>query len=379
MNLEEQCSATETLLSSEAGSLGELLELLRDRVSPALIGDPEWMRLQECARELPATIAAFPFGFELPLHERRPHADLGVSVVGGTVSATFFEKEGASKDAGSSAAGIAGLLRATEPGDSPLRQVVGRKMMLEYDIEATLGGGRADPGLFLRPAERPILGDGADQRLRDIGCVLDAIVTAAGWRPDAAEHRQVERVYRAQTPGTRIDSFGAFPSRERAIRLAVSGFRTSCEIVAFLERAGWPGQRATAASAVSRLEERGAFVGAGVHFDVHADGLGPTLGLSFLAKKREANDPRYWVDSPDQWTSFLNCLRAEGHGLGEKIAALAQWSSGAEPLFCRSGAFILMRGIHHIKLVLKGDRVEQAKGYVFFLVCSWPQGGGATR
>ena len=379
MRLEDQWAAAEQQLAREAESLGEILAQLRGHISPVLIEGTGWERLLERARDLPATMAAFPFGFELPLHERRPGGDLGVSVVGGTASAAYFEEQGRSEGAVPSAAGIARLLDETKSQRSLLREVVGRKLMLEYDIESAPGDERPAPGIFLRPAERPIVGDGASQRIRDIGCVLDAIVSAAGWRLDAAEHRQVERLYRAQTPDMRIDSFGVFPSRDRSVRLAVTGLQTSRDVMAFLERAAWSGERSAVASTVSHFENRGAFVNMGVHFDVHADGLGPKLGLSFLAKNRKPNDPRYWVDSPRQWTAFLNGLGDAGLGDSEKLSALAGWSAGAQALFCGSGTFVLMRGIHHIKLVLTGDRFEQAKAYVFLLVCSWPEGGAPAR
>ena len=379
MRLEDQWVAAEQQLAREAESLGEILAQLRGHISPVLIEGTGWERLLERARDLPATMAAFPFGFELPLHERRPGGDLGVSVVGGTASAAYFEEQGRSEGAAPSAAGIARLLDETKSERSLLRDVVGRKLMLEYDVESAPGDERPAPGIFLRPAERPIVGDGASQRIRDIGCVLDAIVSAAGWRLDAAEHRQVERLYRAQTPDMRIDSFGVFPSRDRSVRIAVTGLQTSRDVVAFLERVGWSGERSAVASTMSQFENRGTFVNMGVHFDVHADGLGPKLGLSFLAKNRKPNDPRYWVDSPQQWTAFLDGLGEAALGDSEKLSALAGWSAGAQALFCRSGTFVLMRGIHHIKLVLVGDRFEQAKAYVFLLVCSWPEGGAPVR
>ena len=379
MRLEDQWAAAEQQLAREAESLGEVLAQLRGHISPVLIEGTGWERLLERARNLPATMAAFPFGFELPLHERRPGGDLGVSVVGGTASAAYFEEQGRSEDAHPSAAGIAQLLAETRSERSPLRQVVGRKMMLEFDVDSAPGAARPAPGIFLRPAERPIVADGVSQRMRDIGCVLDAIVSAAGWRSDAAEHREVERVYRAQPPDTRIDSFGVFPSRDRAVRLAVTGLRSSRDVVAFLEQAGWAGEHSAVASTVLHFEKREAFVNMGLHFDVSADGLGPKLGLSFLAKNRKPNDPRYWVDSPRQWTAFLDGLGDAGLGDSEKLSALAGWSAGAQALFCGSGTFVLMRGIHHIKLVLTEDRFEQAKAYVFLLVCSWPEGGAPAR
>ena len=374
MSIRDQSAATEELLAREAESLGGILDRLRDRISPVLIGNREWERLVECACDLPSTIAGFPFGFELPLHKGRPGADLGVSVFGGTGPAAFFEERGRREDADRPAFGIAWLLRETEPDASPLRQVVGRNMMLEYDIESASDAACPYPGIFLRPSERLIAGEGAGQRVRDMHCVLDAVTFAAGWNPDAAERRWAERLYRAQTVDTRIASIGAFPSRERAVRLAVTGFRRSRDVVAFLERAGWQGRHSVVASIVSRFEERGDIVDLGIHFDVRAEGLGPSLGLSFFARNREPNDPHYWVDRPGQWAPFLEGLRGAGLGVREKLSAVADWPSGAEAMFCRSGMFVLLRGVHHFKIVVTEGNVEQVKAYLFMLICPWSRG-----
>lgn len=112
MSIDDHWSGTEKFLLREANSTGELLERLRGSVSPALIGGPGWERLLERTRSLPATLAAFPFGFELPLHEQEPNADFGVSLIGGSRSASFFEDRGRSRDASPAAAGIAQIGRA---------------------------------------------------------------------------------------------------------------------------------------------------------------------------------------------------------------------------------------------------------------------------
>ena len=379
MRIDAQWAVTEERLLHEANSFGEMLERLRGRISTLLIGNREWEGLLERTGELPATMAAFPFGFELPLHERRPRADLGVSVVGGSRPAAFFEKRGRSEDLDPSSAGIARLLTRTEPEEAPLRRVIGRKMMLEYDIDPARHATNPAPGIFLRPAERLIVGGEGSRGIEDIGVVFDALVSAVGWKRDPAEVRQSERIYLALEPDTKIESFGAFPSRERALRLAVTGFRTAAGLLAFLERAGWRGPHAVVASTVSRFEERHAFVNMGVHFDVRGGGLSPTLGLSFLAKDRTPKDPGYWVDKPDQWTALIDGLREEGLAVPEKLSELTKWSSGAEILFGHSGEFVLLRGIHHVKLVLTGDRIEQVKAYVFLLLCTWPQGGDSAE
>ena len=370
MDFEEGLAVTQERLTGDANSMAEVLERLRSQISPVLIGDRDWEGVLARARDLPATVAAFPFGFELPLHEERPGADLGVSVVCGTRPAAYFEERAQLDRPDPSAAAIAQLLERTEPDDSPLGQIVGRKMMLEYDVASRPDDAPADPGIFLRPAERPMVGDG--QRLGDVGTVLDALVSAVGWTPDAAERRHAERIYLAQRPGMRVESFGAFPSRERALRLAVTGFRNSRDLVPFLERAGWPGQRSAAAAAVSRFEKHGGFVALGAHLDVLSDGPGPTLGLSFIAKERVSKDPRYWLDDSNLWKVFVDGLRKEGLCVPQKLSALGQWTAGPTTLFSKSGQFVLLRGIHHFKIVLADDRIGPVKGYVYMALIAVP-------
>ncbi len=372
ISFEEASAITQERLQGEADSLGELLDRLRNLIPSALIGEREWDELIGRARELPSTLAAFPFGFELRLNERRPRADLGVSVVGGTTLAEFFQQKALSEGGDSSASGIAELLSETDSEESALREVVGRKMMLEFDIGLPPGDSPPNPGIFLRPSERPIVGDGAEQRIRDMNVVLDSLVSAAGWMPDAAERQQVERLHRAQNADTRIESIGAFPSRDRAIRIAVIGLRDSGGVMAFLKRAGWPGHHEFVADTVSRLEEHGGFVELGMHMDVHSHGLGPTLGLSCLAKERRPKDPRHWLDRRDLWTTFIGSLREEDLGIEEKLVALSEWSQGPKTLFGRFGPFLLLRGIHHIKLVMAGSRIEEVKAYPYMVLLGMP-------
>ena len=375
MDIRSDRAVTEERLAREAESFGEVLEGLRGHISAALIGESEWQQLLERARQLPANLAAYPFGFEFQMHERRPGADLGVSIVGETGPAAFFEQSAKAEDVDSYASAITRLLSEVKSIDSPLGRIVGSKMMLEFDVDAAPSGAHPDPGIFIRPAEVPIVGGQGRRGLEALGVVLDGLVSALGWRPDPAEIRQCERIYLALEPDAKVESLGAFPSRQRVLRLAVTGFTTAHALTAFLERAGWPGALSLAAESLSRFEERGAFVRLGANLDVLEEGCGPTLGLSVLAKQREPNDPAYWVDKPGQWSAFLDGLREDGLAVPEKLAALTDWTRGPALLFGTSGPFVLMRGIHHSKLVLSGDRLDKLKAYVFMLlVGSMPPG-----
>ena len=366
MGVDNLWAATEDCLLDEADSLGDLLVRIRARIPAALIGPAEFDRVVDRARDLPVTLAAFPFGFELPLHKNVPEADLGVSVVAGSKTAASFETAGRTMSTGTASA-IARLLEKTGRDGSPLRRVAGDKMVLEFDIESTPGGVHSEPGIFLYPDDGVLVGDGA--RFNDVARVADAVASATESPFGEPELRLVRRVYRAMDSSTSVRAVGVFPSRDSGLRLTVAGFRATERVVEFLRRVGWPGDLPTVASTVSPLERAGAFAYLGVHFDVCPDAVGPTLGLSCYAGSQQ------WLSDIRHWTALLDGIGAFGHVVPEKLSALAA-ATGIETLFGRSGRIQLVRGIHHVKLVLAEDRIEQVKAYVFLLMVAMGPSGG---
>ena len=145
---------------------------IRPRISDRLVGGAGWDRLLERAAETPATMGAFPFGFEIPLQDARPVADFGVTLLGGSRTAAGYRDRKRSGGADKSTTALAGLLEETDREDSLLRHVVGRKMLLEYDIDREPGGGRPDPGVFLYPVDDVLAGGG--DKLRELHAVHDA-------------------------------------------------------------------------------------------------------------------------------------------------------------------------------------------------------------
>ncbi len=366
MEIDDAIALTQDRLAEEGGTMGELLGHFRNRVSPVLIGDPEWERILECAANLPITMGALPFGFELPLHEPDPEADFGASLASGTRTAAFFEERARTDGADETARAIVRLFERMDAEVSPLREIVGRKLMLEYDIGSGGESDRPFPAMFLRPGERPIVGAGG--QADDVATVVDALVSCVGWEIAPAQRKTVERAYLAQPEDTRMDSFGVFPSRSRAIRLAIMGFKSRREIRSYLEDTGWPGEIPAVESVIERFRERVNIVRTGTNIDVLEDGLGPTLGLTLIVKQRYTKDSRYWLDGLTDWDPFLEALRHEDIVVPEKLAALAGWVSKPTTLFAKSGRFVMLRGIHHIKLVVSGDRLRQAKAYVFMVL-----------
>lgn len=366
MDTDEAVALTQERLAREGGTLGDLLDSFRNWIPPVLIGDAEWSEVLDRAGTFPITLASLPFGFELPLHSNRPEADFGVSVASGTAPAEFFRKCQRADMSDETARAVVRLFRQMELGDSPLRDIVGRKLMLEYDIGSARDAGNSVPGMFLRPGERPIMG--ACGQADDASLVVDALVSCLGWEMSQAQRANVRRVYLAQPEDTRMDSFGVFPSRSRAIRLAIMGFKSQHDLCLFLKDAGWPCRLAAVNSVVSRFDERVNLARIGANVDVQEQGIGPTLGLTLIVKQRFPKDSRYWLDGLTDWQPFLDALGQEGIVVPEKLAQLAKWVSKPTTLYAKSGRYLLLRGIHHIKLVISDNELRKAKAYVFMVM-----------
>lgn len=362
MDIDEAITVTQRHLAQEGETMGDLIGHFRSKVSPVLVGEPQWQRIVECAHGLPITLGALPFGFELPLHDRRPQADLGVSLASGTATAEFLRTVGTDETSRM----VTHLFEQMDAANSHLRQIVGPKLMLEFDIGSAAEGERPLPGVFLRPGERPIVG--ASGQVDDVNVVVDALVSSVGWASNQAERRQVQRAYLTQPEDTRLDSFGVFPSRERAIRLAVMGFKSQEETCTYLQAAGWPGDLSAVRGVMSRFRQRANIVRSGANIDVREDGLGPTLGLTLIVKQRYTKDSRYWLDGLTDWDPFLGALGEEEIVIADKLRALSDWASTPTPLFGKAGRYVLLRGIHHIKLVIADGALQQAKAYVFLVL-----------
>ena len=366
MEIDEAVALTQDRLAQEGGTMGDLLGHFRNGISPILIGDPEWEDILRCAGTLPITMGALPFGFELPLHAREPQADFGVSLASGTRPAAFFHERARADKSDETARAITRLFGQMDRAASPLRDIVGRKLMLEFDIGSAQDGASSFPGVFLRPGERPIIG--ARGQADDVVMVVDALLSCVGWEMTDAERGHVERVYRAQPEDTRMDSFGVFPSRSRTIRLAIMGFKSGHETCSYLEDTGWPGRISTVDSVIERFRKRANIARVGVNIDVQEEGVGPTLGLTLIVKQRYTKESRYWLDGLTDWNSFLKALSHEDIVVPEKLSALADWVSKPTTLFSKSGRYVLLRGIHHIKLVISENGLRKAKAYVFLVL-----------
>ena len=156
---------------------------------------------------------------------------------------------------------------------------------------------------------------------------------ALGWSVTEAERETIECVCRAQPDDTRLDSFGIFPSRSPAIRLAIMGFKSRQEVCSFLVRSGWPGRISAVGSVIERFMERANIVRTGVNIDVQEKGIGPVLGLTLIVKQRYTKDSRYWLDGLTDWDPFLEALGPRGHSRSGKAQLSRQLGFGTDNAF----------------------------------------------
>ena len=219
--------------------------------------------------------------------------------------------------------------------NSPLRDIVGRKLMLEFDIGSAQDGQGSLPGMFLRPGERPIIG--ARGQADDVAMVVDALLSCVGWEMTDAERENVERVYRAQPEDTRMDSFGVFPSRSRTIRLAIMGFKSGQETCSYLEDTNWPGRISAVDSVIERFRERANIVKVGVNIDVAGRRRRPDARTHPHRPSRDTRrESRYWLDGLTDWDPFLKALSHEDLVVPEKLDGSLPTGFRNPPRFLRN-------------------------------------------
>ncbi len=366
MDFETTLKLSQKRLSEEEGNLGNLLELAKGWTHECLISGNEWDNILEQARHLPKSMGAFPFGFEFPLHDERPVADFGASLTGGTLTGNIFTDRAKSSGSNKLAIAIANLLNLLDSKDPKLRSIVGRKVMLEFDVGSAKNGIPELPGFFLRPGNIPIYGN--ENKQNDVLSLSNALYSVANWKLNYRERQNLELIYKSQPANTRLDSFGVFPSRSRGIRLAIMGFNSPEQVKDYLQSTDWQGDGSKVQKTIQSLQDKTQIARYGINLDVREEGLGQELGLTTMVKQRYTNDRRYWLDDSDLWDSFLDALRKEKCVLKDKLLALKGWMSKPEMNFSKSGCFVILRGIHHIKLVISDGDVSKAKAYVFMVL-----------
>ena len=366
MDFKEAVNRTQNRLVEEGGTMKDLLGYSKSWTPPELVDDTEWEAILAKAERLPITMGAFPFGFEFPMHTLKPEADFGVSLTSESQAAATFRHQAKHDESDILAHTVLHYLDRLDSDIVTLRDIVGRKLMLEFDIGSAHGRDLELPGFFLRPGQRPIIGE--HHQSADVFTVAEALVSSLGWQLTTGERTKLKQIYAAQPSNVRMESFGIFPSRGRSIRLAVMGFETIAAVGKFLEKTEWPGNIANVLTILRGFQRQVSLGCNGLNLDVQENQLGTSLGITATMKPRYTNEPNYWIDDPVVWTPFLDALKRENFVYTNKIKALSGWLSKPQVLYGKAGCFILLRGIHHMKIVITDAGEMKAKAYVFMIL-----------
>ncbi len=334
-------------------------------------------RLIEHTQDLPSTLAGFPLWLGFPIDESNPNVLLNVSLLSGTQSAEIYRHKGMSSKADPSMKSIASLLNETGVEGSNLQRISGGRLLLQYSIDRTtqIDG---EPMVFLYPNRSTLTGGPTDQGLADLQIACKAMASNMNWNLNGTEWRLAETAYLALQPGTRVGAMGISPSTGRSLQLLMLDFTKSSDVMTFLKRIDWPGNRKAAGSVLERLESHGEFLKMriGVQFDVSAAGVEPTLVLQIFSADT-IYDSTGWFKDKACWTQFIESLHKEGLAVAQKTLGGGLTDSSAEKmLFGRSGLFLLIQRLHHFTIALNDKgAVSQVSAFVFMLMARWPSLG----
>ncbi len=364
MNIDKAVLLTQERLANEGRTMEDLLKQFRATISNNLIGSAGWKSVLERANRLPIAMGAHPFFFEIPMHSEETAAKLFVALASGTRSATEFLQRTSDDRNFEAVHAVSHLCGQIEAENSPLRNIVGRKMMLKYNtMRDADGSDRLLPGIFLKPDPFPVAG--AAGRASDVCLIAGALASAMGRQISNSQLDRVRQIYLASPEDTRIDSFGISPSHTQTLQFAVLGFKSRQAIRDYLVNAGWSGRLSAVDAIIARFEKHVEIARIGLNIDVSAEGFEPRLGMMLIVKQRHAKGPRYWIDGLTDWDPILSALRLEELAVPCKSEALANWASKPSKLLANSGYFVQLRGIHHIKLVFDGCELTKVNAFLY--------------
>ncbi|MCY3880199.1 MAG: hypothetical protein OXF74_13600 [Rhodobacteraceae bacterium] len=368
MSFDAVWATDEKRLALEAGSLGELLARMKIQLSPLRVGAWEWETLLQTTVDLPPALAGFPFWLGIPVDDAHQDICLNLSLPCGTRTAAQFAKGG--ETGGKSATAIARLLDAVASRQSSVQRLSGNRVLLHYDIDS-IHPEQLQPGCFLYPVRSALPGGRQQQDFRR---ALEAVDQAAGWEPDAAGQGHAERAYMALNEDARLGAIGAFPERDRTLRLIAMGFTGVHDTGAFLENSGFSAGRPLVSSLISRFRKRGALNGLqiGIRIDINSSGAGPSIEMQIFSADT-IHDRGGWFKDRNCWAILVDTLGDEGIAVPARLSRLVDWSSGAQLLFGRSGPLLLLKRIHHFSITIEGSRMVKVKAHLFMLLSHLPE------
>lgn len=343
-------------------TLADVLDHCRPHIASALLDADGLRAVRRVAAAVPSELSRF-WGLEVRLGEPQARADILWEVRRDGLGAALLAGQSAVEPADelnqlcATAPVWQALRRFAEGWDTQADAV--SNLWLEVDAADAESDAALDGRL-----RRPCLFWGADPDREESGARLQALL------PRLAR----ETFGLAVDPDRLAAPLTALPPEADVFQTGVMGGRAGTVVRVCVRNVGvsaaarwlgdirWPGDIEAATALISGLEPSLGSIALNV--DLLPDGTGPKLGLE-LYQPFENPDPGLWAPVFDR-------LRAAGLARSDKLVALAAFP-GRERFDQRAairgdaagtGYPVIVRSIHHLKLVVVGDRPVEAKAYL---------------
>lgn len=345
-----------------SSSLRDYLEPLRRYLPEALVSAEGFAALAASAEVIPARLGHNPFGFEVRLEAGPRGADLLAFADPAGDLAALQEHPIADGLRASPAWQALGRLAAQTADGAPL---AGKLENLWLELDST-GEAPLLPSLFFMPVA--MLRPGRQDHAEALSITEAALRVVAAQTPACLESGRLRQCFAPLPPAASIFQVGvmnARPSRYVRICAALHNLRTA---LAYLKAVGFPGD-------LDAVHRRLAWLGRytnrlRLNLDL-AEDLAPKLGVECYQR-----GPRLDRD----WKEFLAALVREGACSPEKAEALLAYGGESRPeedpgawpesLTQASGWLgarvrpVLVRSLHHVKVVQAPGGGLEAKGYL---------------
>ena len=352
---------------------------MREAFPNTLFEGDGWQRLLARAAMVPAALIDNTFGFELRLGQPERAADFCVSLKAGSDTTSEFlafpEIETYSEDtppgkllpvrlkidskrrlAHQSLAKF--LSEIHREGSLANILVPSRSIILEYDVIDLEVGKSPAPAVFWGLPDNL-----SPDQMSDVVEVLDIVQDRFGSlaqdndRQDASHHPNFDMLHQvanAAEPYGRVSQVGTFVGRERNDVRILIGISDSSSIRDFLRDIDWSGNIALVEKVLSEFHADNRKFG--VSLDIASTQVGPRIGLEVAMKGG-------WFGTRiADWQPLIDILVANGWCRADKANGLRQWC-GYIRLFGPT-MWLLLKGINHLKISIRGDESLEAKAYV---------------
>lgn len=342
-------------------TLRDYLEPLRRHLPPELVSAEGFAALEPPAELIPARLGHNPFGFEVRLEAGPLGADLLAFADPASGDLDTLEEHPVPAGLRASPAwqALGRLAAACAPG-APL---AGRLENLWLEFDAT-GEAPLLPSLFFMPVA--VLRPGRQDHAEALAITREALAVVAAQRPACLDSGQLRRCFEPLPPAASIFQVGvmnARPSRYVRICVALHNPRTA---LAYLEAVGFPGDLGAVHRRLAWLRRHTALL----RFNLDlAEDVAPRLGIECYQRGPRAER---------RWQELLAALCREGACAPDKAAALLAYAGRSRPEdgdwpagLTQASAWlgprvrpVLVRTLHHVKVVLPPGGGLEAKAYL---------------